>query len=68
MNFYQVTTNGQQYTFHARNIQVASQFVRHWRPGVIVTRINYAQFLGMLRNRLTKATIRGDLMAASSLV
>lgn len=60
MNFYQVTTGQRQYVFHARNIQVASQFVRHQRPGVIVTRINYAQFLGMLKNQLINKALRGD--------
>lgn len=57
MNFYQVTTGGRSYTFHARNIQVASQFVRHWRPSVRVNRISYAQWLMFLRNKLIHEAI-----------
>lgn len=61
MNFYQVTTGKYQYAFHARDIQRASQFVRHWRPGVIVTRINYSQFLMMIKARLQRLAIQGKL-------
>jgi len=61
MNFYQVTTGKRQYAFHARSIQVASSFVQHWRPGVVVTRINYAQFLMMLKSRLQRLAIQGKL-------
>lgn len=62
MNFYQVTTGGQQYAFHARSIQAASQFVRH-QPAVIVTRINYATFLTMLRSKLIRRALSGHPLA-----
>lgn len=58
MNFYQVTTGSSQYAFHARNIQVASQFARHQRK-VIVTRINYATFLQMVLAKLQREAVQG---------
>lgn len=53
MNLYAVVSGGRAYVMPAPNIQAASQFVRHRRPGVRVVRVTDLNVLanaGLLTN------------------